>query len=106
LLQVQKRILNTSFHASLNTEALTRQEVRGWEKFHFNMSSAAVPPPPPKRGMGMDHDLQPASYAIVNILFVIGTISILLRCYSRASIVRQFGWDDWIMAAILVYFSI
>ncbi|KAF8253394.1 hypothetical protein K440DRAFT_657352 [Wilcoxina mikolae CBS 423.85] len=51
----------------------------------------------------MDHDLQPASYAVANILFVFGTISILLRCYSRASIVRQFGWDDWIMAAILVF---
>lgn len=47
-------------------------------------------------------DLQAACYGIVSTFFVASTFSILLRIYSRAFVVKNFGWDDWCMTAILV----
>ena len=46
--------------------------------------------------------LQPASYAITTAFFVLSTITIILRIYTRKYIVKSFGWDDWCMAAVLV----
>ncbi|KAH6714279.1 hypothetical protein DL95DRAFT_341111 [Leptodontidium sp. 2 PMI_412] len=48
-------------------------------------------------------DLQAACYGIVSTFFVASTFSILLRIYSRAFVVKNFGWDDWCMTAILFF---
>jgi len=50
----------------------------------------------------MPRTLVPAAYTASILLFVTGTISILLRIYSRAYVVKLFGLDDWLMASILV----
>lgn len=57
---------------------------------------------PPNYGKGLQGNLQTVCYPLANILFALGTISILLRIYSRAVIVKSFGWDDWAMTSILV----
>ena len=62
--------------------------------FRFRMSTSEM--------YSSGHNLRVADYIVSNILFVIGTASILLRIYSRAVIVKKFGWDDWTMTAILV----
>jgi hypothetical protein len=56
----------------------------------------------PDYGTGLNDNLQSLAYVVSNILFVIGTLSIMLRIYSRALVVRIFGWDDWIMTSIFV----
>jgi hypothetical protein len=34
--------------------------------------------------------------------FILGTITIVLRIYSRHFVVKSFDWDDWCMLSILV----
>ncbi|KAF4949865.1 hypothetical protein FSARC_13367 [Fusarium sarcochroum] len=48
-------------------------------------------------------DLRPLSHGIITPLFVIGTLTILMRCYVRAFTMRAFHWDDWAMAAMLFF---
>lgn len=44
------------------------------------------------------------SYVVVWATFVISTSATLLRFYSRAVIVRSWGWDDWGSVAVLARF--
>lgn len=46
--------------------------------------------------------LQPLGYGVASIGFIIATVSIGRRVYSRAYIVRSFALDDWVMASIFV----
>lgn len=46
--------------------------------------------------------LQPGAYAAVWISFCLGSIISLLRIYSRAFVVRNWGWDDWCAVVIFV----
>ena len=50
----------------------------------------------------MFESLQATCYGVVTSFFVLSTITIILRIYSRGFIVKSFGWDDWCMASILV----
>jgi hypothetical protein len=52
--------------------------------------------------MSVAENLQPLAYAVATIIFVIAFISTLLRFYARVYIVKDFGWDDWVMASIFV----
>lgn len=45
---------------------------------------------------------QSTSYGVITTLFIMTTISILLRIYSRRLVLKSFGWDDWCMFTILV----
>lgn len=47
-------------------------------------------------------DLRPLSYAVISILFVIASITIMMRIYVRGFTMRAFGYDDWAMASMLV----
>ncbi|KAI5843173.1 hypothetical protein BZA05DRAFT_187187 [Tricharina praecox] len=76
------------------------------------MDSRPSPPPnstqgpaPQDYGHGLSRSLVTTAYAVSILLFVIGTISIILRIYSRAVVVRLFGLDDWLMTSILVFHS-
>jgi len=46
--------------------------------------------------------IQDVAEGVATTFFVLGTISILLRIYARGFVIKQFGWDDWCMTAILV----
>lgn len=77
------------------------------------MDSRPSPPPnstqgpaPQDYGHGLSRSLVTTAYAVSILLFVIGTISIILRIYSRAVVVRLFGLDDWLMTSILVGLSV
>lgn len=47
-------------------------------------------------------DLRPLSYAIITILFVITLITIPMRIWVRGFAMKTFGWDDWLMASMIV----
>lgn len=47
-------------------------------------------------------NLQGISYAVITPVFILATVSIFLRIYSRAVVLKAFDWDDWAMAALLV----
>ncbi|CZR51053.1 uncharacterized protein PAC_00928 [Phialocephala subalpina] len=51
----------------------------------------------------MFDSLQSSCYGVATAFFVICTITILLRLYSRSFLVKSFGWDDWCMFAILFF---
>ncbi|KAH6663542.1 hypothetical protein B0J14DRAFT_258505 [Halenospora varia] len=46
---------------------------------------------------------QSTSYGVITTLFIMTTISILLRIYSRGLVLKSFGWDDWCMFTILFF---
>lgn len=46
--------------------------------------------------------LQPGAYAAVWVSFCLGSIISLIRIYSRAFVVRNWGWDDWCAVVIFV----
>jgi hypothetical protein len=50
----------------------------------------------------MFESLQPASYGISFTFFVLTLTTCVLRLYSRAFYVREFGWDDGFMLAVTV----
>ena len=50
----------------------------------------------------MFESLQATCYGVISSFFVLSTITIILRIYSRGFIVKSFGWDDGCMASILV----
>ncbi|RFU23570.1 hypothetical protein B7463_g12768, partial [Scytalidium lignicola] len=50
-------------------------------------------------------DLRPLSYAVISILYVLGTVTIAMRIYVRGFTMRAFGLDDWAMTAMLVFNS-
>ena len=50
----------------------------------------------------MFESLQSTCYGVISSFFVLSTITIILRIYSRGFIVKSFGWDDGCMASILV----
>ncbi|KAK8025903.1 hypothetical protein PG990_003726 [Apiospora arundinis] len=50
-------------------------------------------------------NIQPLTYAIISIAFAIGFASFLGRWYSRALIIRSFGWDD-VFSVILMLVNI
>lgn len=49
-------------------------------------------------------DLRPLSYGITTALFVIALITIPMRIWVRGFTMRSFGWDDWMMTSMLVFF--
>lgn len=50
----------------------------------------------------MLNTLQPAALGISTVFWTLSTATILLRLWSRFSIIKSFGWDDALMSAILV----
>lgn len=50
----------------------------------------------------MLNSLKGLSELVATTFFVLATITIVLRIYSRAWVVMSFGWDDWCMVSILV----
>jgi hypothetical protein len=47
-------------------------------------------------------NLQPLCYTVITITFVIGTLSIFLRLYTRSVIMNVFSWDDGVALLLLV----
>ncbi|OKL58121.1 hypothetical protein UA08_06435 [Talaromyces atroroseus] len=47
--------------------------------------------------------LQPAANGISTVFWLLSTITICLRLWSRYFIIKNFGWDDAVMSAILVF---
>lgn len=47
-------------------------------------------------------NMQPLVHAMVNIFFVFGEGSALLRLYTKLFILNSPGWDDWAMLAVAV----
>ena len=43
--------------------------------------------------------------AIAILFFILTWISVGLRCFVRATIVRAFGWDDWTMLGSQILFT-
>ncbi|KAH6696489.1 hypothetical protein DL95DRAFT_507359 [Leptodontidium sp. 2 PMI_412] len=51
----------------------------------------------------MLNSLKGLSELVATTFFVLATITIVLRIYSRAWVVMSFGWDDWCMVSILFF---
>ncbi|PVH67799.1 hypothetical protein DL98DRAFT_637048 [Cadophora sp. DSE1049] len=51
----------------------------------------------------MLNSLEGLSERVATTFFILATITILLRIYSRAWVVKSFGWDDWCMVSILFF---
>lgn len=67
------------------------------------MASPAATPPSKEY---LDETLQPATYAVMITFFIIAMLSVFLRYWSRAQIVRIVGWDDWSMLLVgVLYFN-
>lgn len=47
-------------------------------------------------------NLHELAYAVAYVTFSIGILSTLLRFYSRALVVKSWGWDDYGSVAVLV----
>jgi hypothetical protein len=47
-------------------------------------------------------DLRPLSHAIISVLFVIALVTIPMRIWVRGFAMKSFGWDDWMMASMIV----
>lgn len=47
-------------------------------------------------------DLRPLSHAIISVLFVIALVTIPMRIWVRGIAMKSFGWDDWMMASMIV----
>ena len=63
------------------------------------MSSTSAAPPP-----GGDENIGYKLVIVATTTIATGAITILLRMYVRARIVRAVGWDDWLMLLALVSF--
>ena len=63
------------------------------------MSSTSAAPPP-----GGDENIGYRLVIVASTTIATGAITILLRMYVRARIVRAVGWDDWLMLLALVSF--
>lgn len=50
----------------------------------------------------MFENLQPVCYGVISTFFALSTTTILFRIYARQFIIKNFGWDDWCMVAVLV----
>lgn len=62
------------------------------------MSEAASGPPPPSG----DSNSGPAVVAVTATLLAIGILCVLVRCYVRLVMSRNFGWDDAAIVLTLV----
>ncbi|KAL6915402.1 hypothetical protein FSST1_006897 [Fusarium sambucinum] len=49
----------------------------------------------------MSTDLYVAAYVVAYITFAIGVLSSIARFYSRALVIKSWGWDDW--ASVVVF---
>ncbi|KAI6765004.1 hypothetical protein HG531_012103 [Fusarium graminearum] len=49
----------------------------------------------------MSSDLYVAAYVVAYITFEIGILSLIARFYSRALVIKSWGWDDW--ASVVVF---
>ena len=49
--------------------------------------------------------LQPLSYAVITVLFIIAMITIVMRIWVRGFCLQSFGLDDWAMSSQLVRFQ-
>lgn len=49
----------------------------------------------------MSSDLYVAEYVVAYITFAIGILSLIARFYSRALVIKSWGWDDW--ASVVVF---
>ncbi len=47
-------------------------------------------------------NLQGVSYAVITPVFILATVSILVRIYARGVVLKAFDWDDWTMGVLLV----
>lgn len=59
--------------------------------------SEAMPPPP-----GGDTNSGPAINAVTGTLLGIAVLFVVIRCYVRLMMSRNFGWDDGIIVMTLV----
>lgn len=50
----------------------------------------------------MADNIQPLAYAIISVMFAIGTITFFVRFYCRAVVKKAFGWDDILSIFLLV----
>ncbi|KAL7782340.1 hypothetical protein V8C43DRAFT_296088 [Trichoderma afarasin] len=50
-------------------------------------------------------DLRPLSYIIISLLYILAMITIAMRIWVRGYSMKSFGWDDWAMASLLIFFS-
>ena len=46
--------------------------------------------------------MRPAVHAVINILFVLGEGSALLRLWTKGVMLQSFSWDDWAMTLVAV----
>ena len=68
-------------------------------KINITMSSTPGAPPP-----GGDENIGYKLVIVASTTIATCAITILLRMYVRARIVRAVGWDDWLMLLALVNF--
>lgn len=53
--------------------------------------------------MGAIENRGPQLQGVAYALLVLAFVSLLLRCYCRLWIVKNFGGDDWLMVAAMVF---
>lgn len=46
-------------------------------------------------------DLRALAHGVISPLYIIATVTIVMRIYVRGFGMRAFGWDDWAMASVL-----
>lgn len=52
--------------------------------------------------MGINENIQPVAWGVMMPFVVITSLTCILRVYSRVSISKSFGIDDWFMVAASV----
>lgn len=52
--------------------------------------------------MAEEDSLQVATYAIISVMFALGTVSFFVRFYCRTMITHALGWDDILAMFLLV----
>ncbi|KAM0293681.1 hypothetical protein ACHAPM_011565 [Fusarium culmorum] len=52
------------------------------------------------------NDMRPLSYGIITTLFSIAMVTIPMRIWVRKIALQAFGWDDWMMTSMVIFFPI
>jgi hypothetical protein len=47
-------------------------------------------------------DMRPHSYGVITALFAIAMVTMPMRIWVRGIALPAFGWDDWMMASMVV----
>lgn len=50
------------------------------------------------------NDLRPLTYAVTTVLFIITLVTIPMRIWVRAIAMKSFGYDDWLMSSMIIFF--